>query len=343
VVPFVHACRNPRALFPGQRDGNAFAAWQLVLSTWRIGSCATASSHAVLRVRISKASDGDSVVLGLVSAWKMDFCRLTIQPRPWHARTLVRPRCHRHCLQPHDPIRLVGPPFLYSKCKRRSFEGGETLRLSTSTCQLHHMKHLLRGHMGNPSGDGDGDGDGHSGSRPPVFGQLHTTLHGLNTSTEPSYFLGQRIAKDTDRSVSLLPSTHSVLLETQLRMSYPRLSCGSCNLSFASAKCTHYSRRVSWRLHRGAGHLTEFATDPPFPWDLYENGIMIRTWPCVWPVQEGLSGLSWVRLAWKSPDDHIGSCKSKYKTPADLTAPSCSNSPRLSELPTGLAIFINIL
>jgi hypothetical protein len=101
-----------------------------------------------------------------------------------------------------------------------------------------------------------------------------------------------------DRSISLLTSTHSLLLETQTRMSYPRLSCGSCDLSLASAKWTHYSRRISWGLHHGAGHSTEFATDPPFPWDLYENGIAIRTWPCVWPVQEGLSGLSWVRLAW---------------------------------------------
>jgi hypothetical protein len=145
-----------------------------------------------------------------------------------------------------------------------------------------------------------------------------------------------------DRSVSLLTSTHSVLLETQLRMSYPRLSCGSCNLSLASAKCTHYSRRVSWDSITALG-TRRTSPDPPFSWNSDKNGIAIRAWPSVWPAEEGLSGLSWVRLAWKSPDDHIGSCKSKYKTPADLTAPSCSNSPRLPELPTGLAIFINIL
>ena len=144
-----------------------------------------------------------------------------------------------------------------------------------------------------------------------------------------------------DRSVSLLTSTHSLLLETQTRMSCPRLSCGSCDLSLASAKWTHYSRRISWGLHHGAGHSTEFATDPPFPWDLYENGIAIRTWPCVWPVQEGLSGLSWVRLAWSRQTTILA--VAKYKTPADPTAPSCSNSPRLSNLRTVLAILIKIL
>lgn len=87
------------------------------------------------------------------------------QPRLRHARTLVRPRCHRYCVQPHD--RLVGLSVrisLTANCKRAEFQGGETLQLTTHhSCRrlvkLHPIVHHLRGHMGYSDGDGDGNGD----------------------------------------------------------------------------------------------------------------------------------------------------------------------------------------
>ena len=157
--------------------------------------------------------------------------------------------------------------------------------INSSNRPLHYIGHDLRGHTGYPDGDGDSE------TRPTAW-RLTRLLGGSIRHTFKTDALTSQVAE----AVSFIPPANTwqgyraafVVRECQVHT-----LLATCFLETPSMLGTVWTCRQIHHVH-GIGTRTVSAT---------------KTWPCIWPALEELSGLSWVRLVWKSPDNHIGKCK----------------------------------
>jgi hypothetical protein len=131
----------------------------------------------------------------------------------------------------------------------------------------------LRGHAGYPDGDGDGD-------------SAHCLTLTRLCIGKQAYFKADALTSQVTEAVFFVPpaNTWPATLDRPVSTLYLQQRSSDSHrdelspaivrhLSFGNAKCTHYSRHFSWRLHRGARHWMKLTTNPPFPWDWDENGI----------------------------------------------------------------------
>jgi hypothetical protein len=214
-----------------------------------------------------------------------------------HARTLVRPRCNPCCLRPRDPAcRLLDPAFLDGYDLRAEFQLSE--RRNPSTLQLHHTAQLHSVTLAGPHGD-------------PVwrFGEwVHccdysTRLLGGGSILQEEHPYSN-FGPDCPSSPKQAASDAGPIWHAELLLLIPRLrsqqhvSC--CRAAFlVDAKYPQVPTLLAmtlgdstvalniWTLLRAHDICTRMAS-------------ATKTWLCIWPALEELSGLSWALLVSKT-------------------------------------------